>query len=108
MKLSFAHAEGRNYWQLPARGGCVRSRRLPISSALRDKAFPGLMKVGEMLFSAQEYSPKGYSGLVCALAAEIKRGRSLVKPCDMRGLMGVKALSSGPKGLISPIFERHD
>jgi hypothetical protein len=24
-----------------------------------------------MLFSAQEYLPKGYSGLVCALAAEI-------------------------------------
>jgi hypothetical protein len=28
----------------------VRSRRLPISSALRDRAFPRLREVGEMLF----------------------------------------------------------
>ena len=51
----------------------MRSRRLPISSALRDKAFPSLMKVGGMLFSAREYLPKGYSALVWALAAEINR-----------------------------------
>ena len=38
--LPFAHAEGQNYRQLPARRGRVRSRRLPISSILRDRAFP--------------------------------------------------------------------
>jgi hypothetical protein len=62
VKLSFAHAEGRNYRQLPARRGCVRSRRLPISSALRDRAFSSLMQVGEMLFFGTQYLPKGYSG----------------------------------------------
>jgi len=41
--------------------GCVRSRRLPISSTLRDKAFPGLHVSGEIGFSAREYLPKGYS-----------------------------------------------
>jgi hypothetical protein len=35
-KLSFAHAEGRYYRRLPAKRGCVRSRCLPISSALRN------------------------------------------------------------------------
>jgi hypothetical protein len=30
VKLSFAHAEGRNYRQLPARRGCVRSRRCRV------------------------------------------------------------------------------
>jgi hypothetical protein len=43
VKLSFAHAEGRNYRQLSASPGCVRNRGLPISSTLRDIAFPGLL-----------------------------------------------------------------
>jgi hypothetical protein len=60
VKLSFAHAEGRNYRQLPARRGGVRSRRLPISSILSDRAFLGLHVIAEMLFSTQEYLPEGY------------------------------------------------
>ncbi len=50
----------------------MRSRRLPISSTLRDSAFPGLNVSGEMHFSAQEYKPKGHSGLVSALAGELR------------------------------------
>ena len=41
----------------------MRSRRLPISSILRDRAFPSLHVSDEMLFLAQEYLPEGYSGL---------------------------------------------
>src|SRR5258707_11258656 len=35
-----------------------------------------------MLFSAREYPPKGHSGLVCALAGEVKPAQT--KPCDGR------------------------
>jgi mRNA interferase HigB len=48
--LSFAHAKGRNYRQLPAWRGRVRGRRLPISSALRDKPFPSLHVSGKTRF----------------------------------------------------------
>ncbi len=48
--------------------GCVRSRRLPISSTLRDTAFPSLHVSGKMRFSAREYKPKGNSRSICALA----------------------------------------
>ena len=58
----------------------MRSRRLPISSTLRDRTFPGLHVSGEMLFPAREYKPEGYSGLVCALAAEIKPARTEQPP----------------------------
>jgi hypothetical protein len=41
-----------------------------------------------MLFSAQEYMPKGHLGLVCALAAEIKPVQTEQPPSALRGQTG--------------------
>jgi hypothetical protein len=74
VKLSFAHAEGRNYRQLPAR---ARLREEPSPADIVYFKRYGLSTFGvsgEMLFSAREYKPKGNLGLVCALGAEIKPG----------------------------------
>jgi len=58
VKLSFAHAEGRNYWQLPTKAR-LREKQHPADIFYsRDRAFPGLHVSGEMLFSAQEYLPE--------------------------------------------------
>ena len=68
MKLSFARAEGRNYRQLPARAR-LREKPSPADILYSERyAISGLQVSGEMLFSAREYSPKGHSGSICALA----------------------------------------
>ena len=57
----------------PGRGR-VRSRRLPISSTLRDRAFPCLHVSGEMRFSAREYKPKGHLGSIMCFGSGIEMG----------------------------------
>ena len=60
----------------------MRSRFLPISSALRDRAFPGLHVSGEMRFSAREYKPKGHLRSICALSETGSMDRPLVRDAD--------------------------
>jgi hypothetical protein len=66
VKLSFAHAEGRNCWQLPDR---ARLREEPSPADIvyfKRYSLSRFAVSGEMLFSAREYPPEGHSGLVCA------------------------------------------
>ncbi|MEA2262424.1 MAG: hypothetical protein QOJ51_5249 [Acidobacteriaceae bacterium] len=75
VKLSFARAKGRNYRQLPAKARLRENPRLPISSALRDTAFPSLHVSGEMFFPAREYRPRGYLGSSrCKLGGKLAVG----------------------------------
>ena len=66
MKLSFAHAEGRNYRQLPARAR-LREKPSPADIVYSKRySLSNLHVSGEMRFSAQEYKPEGNSPSVCA------------------------------------------
>jgi hypothetical protein len=68
VKLSFAHAEGRNYRQLPARAR-LREKPSPADIFYSKRYSVSKLHVsGEKRFSAQEYKPKGNSRSVCALA----------------------------------------
>jgi hypothetical protein len=63
VKLSFAHAEGRNYRQLPDR---ARLREEPSPADIvcfKRYRFSGLCVSGSMSFSTQEYEVAGYSGM---------------------------------------------
>jgi hypothetical protein len=51
--LSFAHAKGRNYRQLPDRARPRERPCLPISSTLRDRAFPRLQQVARCVFGTE-------------------------------------------------------
>ncbi len=77
MKLSFAHAEGRNYRQLPAR---TRLREEPSPadiSYLRDMRFQVCMSVGRCFFGTRVPTRKllgfGKRGRVNAPSAREKR-----------------------------------
>jgi hypothetical protein len=62
VKLSFAHADGRNYWQLPDR---ARLREEPSPADIicfKRYSFSELDVSGSMSFLAQEYKAEGYSG----------------------------------------------
>jgi hypothetical protein len=65
VKLSFAHAEGRNYQQLPA-GARLREEPSPaeIFYSKRRYAFSWLHVRGEMRFWAREYKPEGHLGSI--------------------------------------------
>ena len=72
MKLSFAHAEGRNYRQLPAR---TRLREEPSPadiSYLRDMRFQVCMSVGRCFFGTG-VPTESYSGLVNAAGSMLPR-----------------------------------
>ena len=74
VKLSFAHAEGRNYRQLPARAR-LREKPSPADIFYSKRYSVSKFDVsGEMLFSAREYLLKGYPGLVCAFGSGDKTG----------------------------------
>jgi hypothetical protein len=72
VKLSFAHAEGRNYRQLPDRAR-LREEPSPADIVYSNRyRLSNLHVSGEMRFSAREYQLKGYLGSICALAAGSK------------------------------------
>ena len=78
VRLSFAHAQGRNYRQLPAKAR-LREKPLPadIFCSKRYSLSP-LQVRGGMLFSAQEYRPKGYLGLIMHVGGGIEMAAGAV------------------------------
>jgi hypothetical protein len=96
VKLSFAHAEGRNYRQLPAR---ARSREKPSPADIFYSKRYSLSRFdvsGEMVFSTQEYRPKGHSGL-------ISWGRTKPTP-TRRAVLQWRGLHSWGPFRVSPVL----
>ena len=72
MKLSFAHAEGRNYRQLPDR---ARLREEPTPADIiysKRYSLSELDVSGSMSFLAQEYKAEGYFGFVMRVDSGMK------------------------------------
>jgi hypothetical protein len=73
VKLSFAHAEGRNYRQLPARAR-LREEPSPADIVYFKRYSPSRFAVrGEMLFFCTEVRPKGHLGSIMRVGSGIDR-----------------------------------
>jgi hypothetical protein len=72
VKLSFAHAEGPNCRQLPARAR-LREEPSPADIVYSKRCSLSELDVsGSMSFSAQEYKAEGYSGSVTRVGSGMK------------------------------------
>jgi hypothetical protein len=81
VRLSFAHAEGRNYRQLPSRAR-LREKPSPADIFYSKRYSVSRLRVsGETCFSAQQYRPKSNSRSVCALAGGEMGGKPNLPTC---------------------------